>query len=137
MVQSTTNENATFPSKTALSKAEAILRKIEWRVQNGPIWWPMRTKLFLWTIFLSKVSFTFMFNLNFKTKFKVYFNFFFIWKSVWVLFHFSFLFQSYLESVSVLFPVLKIEFEHVAHQCQHQPCVWSLFRLIIWVQLRT
>ena len=35
LVQSTANENTTFPSKTAYQKP--ILRQIDWVVQNGPI----------------------------------------------------------------------------------------------------
>ena len=44
---------------------------------NRDIWWPMRAKLFLWTIRTSKVNFTFMFNLNLKINLKLNFKFIF------------------------------------------------------------
>ena len=39
------------------------------------LWWLKRAKLFLWTILILKVSFTFMFNLNFKIYLKPNFKF--------------------------------------------------------------
>ena len=39
------------------------------------VWWPMRAKLFLRTILILKVNFTFMFNLNLKINLKLNFKF--------------------------------------------------------------
>ena len=76
------------------------------------LWWTMRAKLFLRTILISKVNFSFMFNLNLKINLKL--NFKFISNSVSfenhskILLISIFYFKLTLKGFLVLFPILKI-----------------------------
>ena len=53
-----------------------IVKHILWRYLHYYcvtccVWWPMRAKLLLWTILISKANFTLMFNFNFKINLKL------------------------------------------------------------------
>ena len=87
-----------------LSNRNISQRKILNKIR--PKWWPIRAKLFLWTNFVLKVNFSFLFDLNFKINLKFNFKFisisisfenqfqFFISKFLWKHFYFNSCFKN-------------------------------------------